>query len=334
MAKPQITTRTGKSLALTYEELDANFENLQNATISVAADGNTITLDLNDTLTLTPGDNISFDVSGNSVTINGAAGGTSDINYYGTIAGDSGSATADAPNSTFNITTNSFDISTTVSGDDLTIALERDFISNVRANDSIEINLGPTLEINTADGLDANWENEENSSAKYLRIGVDADNFVALKTDYQGNYINVPKRINFQGPLMLDNSSSDPGIYKGGPDQIDPGTQRDLVLGLFNDEVQIGYQTQTRIFDLVVGENGGYNGSGTISQAGTISVDAGKNIQLRPNQSGQGGYIELLLDVLVNSQNNSQPTNTASPSEWWPVLTSQSGTVGYIPIYQ
>lgn len=73
MAKPSITKRTTKGAALTYSELDTNFQNLQDATISIDADGNVIVLDLNDSLTLTPGEGISFSVSGNELTITGTA---------------------------------------------------------------------------------------------------------------------------------------------------------------------------------------------------------------------------------------------------------------------
>lgn len=75
MAKPAITKRTVKGAALTYNELDTNFQNLADATISIDADGTVIALDLNDTVTLTPGTNVTFTVTGNDITIN-ATGGT------------------------------------------------------------------------------------------------------------------------------------------------------------------------------------------------------------------------------------------------------------------
>lgn len=74
MAKPTITTRTSKGAALTYSELDTNFTNLRDATISIDANGSVIVLDLNDTLTLSPGSNISFTVVGSALTINASGG--------------------------------------------------------------------------------------------------------------------------------------------------------------------------------------------------------------------------------------------------------------------
>ena len=71
MAKPTIVTRAGKGSALTFVEGDANFTNLQNATISVAGDsGTTQSLDLNDTLTISGGTGLSSAMSTDTVTIN------------------------------------------------------------------------------------------------------------------------------------------------------------------------------------------------------------------------------------------------------------------------
>jgi hypothetical protein len=56
MTKPVIVTRAGKGSALTFVEGDANFTNLQNATVTVAGDSGTPqVLDLNDTLTIAGG---------------------------------------------------------------------------------------------------------------------------------------------------------------------------------------------------------------------------------------------------------------------------------------
>jgi len=74
MAKPQITLRQALGEPLSYEQLDTNFENLRDATITIAADGTVIVLDLNDTVTLTPGNNVSFAVTGNEITINSEGG--------------------------------------------------------------------------------------------------------------------------------------------------------------------------------------------------------------------------------------------------------------------
>jgi hypothetical protein len=71
MTKPVIVTRAGKGSALSFVEGDANFTNLQNATITVAGDsGSAQALDLNDTLTVAGGTGLSSVMSTDTVTVN------------------------------------------------------------------------------------------------------------------------------------------------------------------------------------------------------------------------------------------------------------------------
>jgi hypothetical protein len=71
MAKPTIVTRAGKGSALTFTEGDANFTNLQNATITVAGDGGTSqAIDLNGTITLAGGTGLTSAMTTNTVTVN------------------------------------------------------------------------------------------------------------------------------------------------------------------------------------------------------------------------------------------------------------------------
>lgn len=79
MTKPVITKRTTKGSALTYSELDANFQNLQDATISLTAGsgGTQVTADLNGNITLVAGTNITLtgDNTAKTITINSTGGG-------------------------------------------------------------------------------------------------------------------------------------------------------------------------------------------------------------------------------------------------------------------
>lgn len=78
MAKPAITKRAVKAAALTYAELDTNFQNLADATITVTAGsgGTAVTSDLNGNITLVAGTNVTL--TGNNtaktVTINSSGG--------------------------------------------------------------------------------------------------------------------------------------------------------------------------------------------------------------------------------------------------------------------
>ena len=80
MPKPSITKRTAKGTALTYDELDANFQNLADATVSLTAGtgGTAVTADLNGNITLVAGTNITL--TGNNttktITINSTGGST------------------------------------------------------------------------------------------------------------------------------------------------------------------------------------------------------------------------------------------------------------------
>lgn len=81
MPKPSITKRTTKGAALTYSELDTNFQNLADATLTLTAGsgGTAVTADLNGNITLVAGTGVTL--TGNNtaktVTINASAGSNS-----------------------------------------------------------------------------------------------------------------------------------------------------------------------------------------------------------------------------------------------------------------
>jgi hypothetical protein len=83
MAKPAITKRAVKAAALTYAELDTNFQNIVDATITLRAGtgGTNVTADLNGTITLVAGTNVTLtgDNSAKTVTINSTAAGSGTV---------------------------------------------------------------------------------------------------------------------------------------------------------------------------------------------------------------------------------------------------------------
>ncbi len=85
MAKPSVTLRSTKASALTYAELDTNFTNLRDATISVTDGSNTAILDLNDTLTV-EGTNITVTVTPGTNTLS-LVGVDPDLSNYVTLDG-------------------------------------------------------------------------------------------------------------------------------------------------------------------------------------------------------------------------------------------------------
>jgi hypothetical protein len=83
MAKPAITKRITKTAALTYSELDTNFQNLADATLTLRAGtgGTNVTADLNGTITLVAGTNVTLtgDNSAKTITVNSTAAGSGTV---------------------------------------------------------------------------------------------------------------------------------------------------------------------------------------------------------------------------------------------------------------
>ena len=76
MAKPSITTRTGKGSPLNYSELDTNFTNLRDATLTVTDGTNSTAIDLNGTIEFAAGANMTVTESGGVITLASTAGGS------------------------------------------------------------------------------------------------------------------------------------------------------------------------------------------------------------------------------------------------------------------
>lgn len=74
MAKPSITTRTTKGSPLDYAELDANFTNLQDATLTVTDGTNSTAIDLNGTVEFAAGANMTVTESNGVVTLASSGG--------------------------------------------------------------------------------------------------------------------------------------------------------------------------------------------------------------------------------------------------------------------
>lgn len=116
MAKPTITTRATKGSALTWTEGDANITNLRDATIAIkaGAGGTDVVSDLNGTVTLVAGTNVTLtgDNTAKTVTITAAGGsGITDVvqDTSPQLGGDldvNGRSIVSASNGNINITPN------------------------------------------------------------------------------------------------------------------------------------------------------------------------------------------------------------------------------------
>lgn len=74
MAKPQITTRTGKGVALSYDELDENFTNLRDSVITVSDGTNSTDIDLNGTIQFSAGANTTITENNGVITVAAGSG--------------------------------------------------------------------------------------------------------------------------------------------------------------------------------------------------------------------------------------------------------------------
>lgn len=108
MTKPAITLRNTKGSALSYDELDANFTNLKDATVTITGGSTAVTADLNGNITLVAGTNVTItgDNTAKTITIN-SSGGSGSWN---------GEATSDLDMNNYTITNSGGNISV---GDDI-----------------------------------------------------------------------------------------------------------------------------------------------------------------------------------------------------------------------
>jgi hypothetical protein len=123
MAKPAITKRAVKAAALTYAELDTNFQNLADATLSLTGGSTAVIADLNGNITLVAGTGVTItgDNSAKTITITNASLGA---NAFGKIvvAGQS-DVDADTTGDTLTLVAGSnVTLTTNSSTDTITIA--------------------------------------------------------------------------------------------------------------------------------------------------------------------------------------------------------------------
>jgi hypothetical protein len=103
MAKPAITKRSVKGAALTYSELDTNFQNLADATVSITAGtgGTQVVSDLNGNITLVAGSGISL--SGNNTTKQITITASESQNLFSTVSAGGTNLVADSTTDTLTL---------------------------------------------------------------------------------------------------------------------------------------------------------------------------------------------------------------------------------------
>lgn len=190
MVKPIIVKRNTKGTALTFTEMDANFQNLDDATISLAVTGSdTVIMDLNDTTTFTAVDgiNITAVASTQSIAFDAALindttpqlGADLDVNGYSIVSVSNGNITL-APDGTGKViisgdlqvdgTTTTIN-STTVDIDDINITLAKGSPNAAASNGGGITVEGPTTAATiTYTSADDSW-----NTNKRLSVAGDVD---------------------------------------------------------------------------------------------------------------------------------------------------------------
>lgn len=178
MAKPSITKRTTKGAALTYSELDTNFQNLADATLTLTAGtgGTQVVSDLNGNITLVAGTGITL--TGNNttktVTITNASLGA---NAFGKIvvAGQS-DLDADTTSDTLTLAAGSnISITTNAGTDTVTIASTVTGLTNPLTADlntgGYVITTASTSSAVTVQGAGLQIEKHGASATDYMALG-------------------------------------------------------------------------------------------------------------------------------------------------------------------
>jgi hypothetical protein len=223
MVKPVIVKRLTKGSHLTFTELDANFQNLDDATVSIAVSGSdTIVNNLNDTTTFVEQDGINITAIASSKTIQFDAsllqdsspqlGGNLDVQTYKiTTSVSNGNIEIDPPGSGKVIISGDLQVdgttttinSTTVDIDDKNITLAKGAV-NAAAADGGGITLeGPTTSATLLyESDDDSWNFNKKTTATELQIdNINVNANTISSTNTNGSVTLTP---NGTGDLVLD----------------------------------------------------------------------------------------------------------------------------------
>jgi len=183
MAKPVITFRNTKGAALTYSELDTNFQNLRDSTLSLVADtgGATVTADLNGQITIVAGSGITItgDNTAKTLTITG----NSQQNVFSNIA-VAGQSTIQADSST--------DTLTVASSGSITLTTNS-------TTDTLTISCSASGTVNTGTA---------GFFAYYPNNGDVVDDLGSLRYNSSSGYLELWSDLNLRGKIIRDSTGN------------------------------------------------------------------------------------------------------------------------------
>lgn len=189
MANPAVTLRSNKGSALTFSEVDSNFQNLANATINITAAGTTANINLNSGFTVANSSTVQATLVGGTLTLQSnitpgptfantatvgtsVSGGTTSVSLIttGTAGTYSGAYTTDVYG---RVTggTNGWQSNITANGNYLTNVTFSDYREKIAVHPStsgtisIDANLGPIQTMTTTGNITFNVANMSNFSA-------------------------------------------------------------------------------------------------------------------------------------------------------------------------
>jgi hypothetical protein len=227
MAKPTITKRSTKGAALTYTELDNNFDNLKDATITLTAGtaGTAVTTDLNGNITLVAGTGITLAGNNTSKTITITASGGSSSNAFATIA-VAGQSNVEADSTTDTLTlVAGTGITLTTNATSDTVTITNSVGSGWVGTAASDLNMsGFAIKDSTQNYV---YINEQylwigNTSNDTSVITTTYNNGLSLRTSYPGvdpsSTITINDSINNDSAIILAVASSTNGDIKLTPD--------------------------------------------------------------------------------------------------------------------
>lgn len=206
MAKPTITKRVTKNSPLTYNELDSNFQNIVDATISLTGDtgGTAVTADLNGNITLVAGSNITVtgDNTAKTITIDSTASGSLtnvEDDTSPTLGGDLDLNGYSLTNSTGNLNV----------GDDVVFPAGSGPIGT--GSDGLKLRQKPTLPKSTVDLKEAELELAYGSIIPTSTVTMDATGITLYAGSGDQIYLNGEIKVsdNNSKPTSLDSYFAD-----------------------------------------------------------------------------------------------------------------------------